>query len=104
MAREGVLAEDGDEHAAPLGVGVRSLVEGDDGDEGLHVDDGGSLRPYGLVGGLVLVESFSAEALFLRAARCFSAGFGFGGEATIFGSLGRSGCGCRRVVVMRHRE
>jgi hypothetical protein len=81
-----ILAEDCEEQPTPLGVGVRDLVE-DDGDEGLHVDDGGGLSPDGLVGGFELVE-----------ARLLDAG-SLGGEATFLGGLGRSGCGSGGGVI-----
>jgi hypothetical protein len=82
-----VLAEDGEEHPTPLGVGVRGFVE-DDGDEGLHVDDGGGLSPDGLVGGFKLVEGVVVETGFL---------LGTGGlrsEATLLGGGG--------IIVTRH--
>jgi hypothetical protein len=80
------------------------LVE-DDGDEGLDIDDGGGLRPDGLVGGLVLVQGDGTEALLLDAT-CFlsSTGLGLSRKATVFGGLRRSGRGrgCSIVVVRHH--
>jgi hypothetical protein len=70
VASQRVLVEDGEEYPAPLGVGVRGLVE-DDGDERLHVFDGGGLRPDGFMGGFILGE-------------------GLYGKATVLGSLGRA--------------
>jgi hypothetical protein len=64
VAGEGILAEDGEELAAPLGVGVHGLVK-DDGDEGLDVDDGSGLRPEGLLCLFILIQGSRAEARLL---------------------------------------
>jgi hypothetical protein len=73
VASQRVLAEDGEEYPTPLGVGVRGLVE-DDGDERLHIDDGGGLRPDGFVGGFVL-----GEAMVLSSLGCCGSGLVHGG-------------------------
>jgi hypothetical protein len=88
---KGVFAEHGEEHAAPFGVGVGSLVE-DDGDQRLDVDDGGGLCPDSLMGGFKIVEGCSAEACRFDTTLGLGAGFGF---------LSRRDGGSR-VVVVRH--
>jgi hypothetical protein len=79
---KGVLAEHGEEHVAPFGVGVGSLVE-DDGDQRLDVDDGGGLCPDSLMGGFEVVEGCSAEACRFGTALSLGAGFGFGGSHVV---------------------
>jgi hypothetical protein len=88
---KGVLAEHGEEYAAPFGVGVGSLVE-DDGDHRLDVDDGGGLCPDSLMGCFKIAEGCSAEA-------CrFGTALGLGAD---FGFLSRRRGGSR-VGVVRH--
>ena len=84
VASQGIFAKDGEEHVAPLVVGVRGVIE-DDGDEGLDVDDGSGLCPKGLVGALVRVQRGGAEMGLLGTACFFSAGFGLSREAMFFG-------------------
>jgi hypothetical protein len=73
---KGVFAEHGEEHAAPFGVGVDSLIE-DDGDQRLDIDDGGGLCPDSLMGGFKIVEGCSAEACRFGTTLGLGAGFGF---------------------------
>lgn len=67
VAGKGIFAQNDEEHATPLGVVVRSLIE-DDRDEGLNVDDGGGLCPDGLMCVLVVVQGSSTKASFFSAA------------------------------------
>jgi hypothetical protein len=67
VTSQGIFAKDSEEHATPLGVGICRLIE-KDRDERLHVDDGSGLRPEGLMGMLIRVQSGSTEATFLGAA------------------------------------
>jgi hypothetical protein len=97
VAGEGILAKDGEEHAAPLGVGVCGLIE-DDGDEGLDVDDGGGLRPEGLLRLLVLVQGSRTEARLLGPACRVGAGNNLGG-LLVLGRLGGGGGDC---VIVGH--
>jgi hypothetical protein len=95
VTSQGIFAKDSEEHATPLGVGICRLIE-KDRDERLHVDDGSGLRPEGLMGMLIRVQSGSTEAAFLGAAGVFG---------TVCSSLSRRALVLGgSVVVVRHRE
>jgi hypothetical protein len=72
------------------------LIE-DDRDEGLHVDDGSSLCPEGLMGTLVLVEGSGAKSSLLSP----TGRVGLDCETTGFGLLGSS---CGGVIIIGHQR
>jgi len=76
------------------------LIE-NDRDEGLHVDDGSSLRLEGLMGTLVLVEGSGAKSSLLSPTSRVGMSSGLDCETTVFGLLGSS---CGDVIIIGHRR